>query len=192
MALEQKHLWTFEEYTERPEEYTFCELMDGVLFMPPAPMERHQHLAFEIAFALRMYLQQHPVGRVYIPPFDVRLNPAEDKAYHPDVLFVSQERAGIITTKNIQGAPDLVVEVLSQGTAKYDLRDKKSAYEAAGVREYWVVWQDWPRIEVYRLNEAGQYSSPQLLEQGDTLTTTLLPGFSLPLATLYANLPPVE
>jgi len=112
-------------------------------------------------------------------PFDVILNPeSSTRAWQPDVLFISNERKEIITDENIQGAPDLVIEVLSKSTQNRDLGPKKRAYEENGVREYWVVWSDLPRIEIYHRREAGRYGDPHLLEEGDILTTDLLPGFS--------------
>lgn len=199
MALGQKRRWTFEEYQERPDELAFAELLGGELIMAPSPLRRHQRLTGYLYRRLGNFLDDHPLGEVYIAPFDVRLNPQEAKAFHPDVLFVRSERIGIITSKGIQGAPDLVVEILSQGTAKYDLSDKKAAYEAAGVPEYWALWQDWPRVEVYRLvarpgeaSKAGRYGDPHLLEAGDSLITDLLPGFALALDDLYRDLPPAE
>lgn len=205
MALEQRRKWTFEEYQDRPDELAFAELIDGELFMfgerididgdwsmTPAPRARHQILAGIIYHRIFSHLDAHPIGQVFYPPLDVWLNPAERKAFHPDVLFLSQERAGLLTSKGIQGAPDLVVEVLSPKTQKYDLTGKKAAYEAAGVPEYWAVWQDWPQIQVYRLDATGHYGKPSILEAGDSLTTDLLPGFALALDDLYRNLPADE
>lgn len=187
MALEQQRLLTYADYVALPEDGKRYELIDGEFFVTPAPSYWHQKLADRIIQAIRNYLDEHPVGDAVSAPFDVVLNPQETRAWQPDVLYVANEHRDIIQEKRILGAPDLVVEVVSPGSEQYDLGAKKDAYEQAGVREYWVVWQSFRRVEVYRLKKSGRYGKPDLLDDGDTLTTDLLPGFSLPVARLYAG-----
>lgn len=192
MALEQKRLLTYADYMALPDDGKRFELIDGELYVTPSPTYWHQKLSGGIYVQISNYLQAHPIGEVLIAPFDVILNPEETRAWQPDVVFVANERRHIIKERNIQGAPDLVVEVLSPGTDDRDLGIKKRAYQESGVNEYWVVWQTIPRVEVYRLNEAGRYGDPHLLEEDDTLTTDLLPGFSLEVSRLYAGRPAAE
>src|ERR1035437_3685638 len=104
------------------------------------------------------------------------------------MLFISNERANIITDQNIQGAPDLVIEILSPGTEDRDLGEKKMLYARYGVKEYWIIWQANARIEVYRLGLGRRYGKPTLYEAGEELTTDLLPGFSLAVSSLYPHL----
>lgn len=189
MALEEKHNLTYEDYRALPDDGKRYMLFDGELFMVVAPRPRHQRLIGELSFAIQTYLKAHPIGELYISPVDVRPIPGVAKAWQPDLVYVANERLGIITEEDIQGAPDLVVEVVSPGSFKDDIGRKKRTYQEAGVKEYWIAWQDVARVEVYRLNDAGRYGKPQILETGDSLTTELLPGFALALNDLYRDLP---
>jgi len=92
-----------------------------------------------------------------------------------------------VDEENCKGAPDLVVEVLSEGTRRYDLVRKRALYERAGVQEYWVVDPGIDEVRVFRA-EAGRYAPAAVLaaETGDALSSPLLPGLTLPLAELFA------
>ena len=101
----------------------------------------------------------------------------------PDLLYVSQARAAVLTEKNVQGAPDLVIEVLSPTTAKTDRTIKLKLYARFGVAEYWIVDPEGPSVEVYRRQKEG-LELAATLESRDSLTSPPFPGFSLPLARL--------
>lgn len=178
-------LMTYEEYAALPD--GLYQVIEGKVYMTPAPTPRHQVISGVIFKAISVFLDGHPFGKVFYSPIDVQLSPeAPLKLVQPDIIFISNERLSILTSKNIQGAPDLVVEILSPGTASLDVSDKKDLYERYGVQEYWIVWQDTPRVEVYH---QSSFNQPTLLGRGDTLTTPLLPGFTLVVADLYADLP---
>ena len=111
---------------------------------------------------------------------------SEDDVVQPDVLFVSAARASIVTEKNISGAPDLAVEVLSETTRKTDLSVKRKLYAASGVREYWVADPELETVAVYRAGQAGYERAAELsLEAKDSVQTPLLPGLSLPLSEIF-------
>ena len=158
--------------------------------MTPAPRPKHQTITLTLARRLGNFLDDHPIGRVFVAPLDVlfRQGTPDEEWVQPDVIFVRQERQDIITETNIQGAPDLVVEVLSKGTRSRDLLDKRDLYEREGVPEYWVAHQDRVRVEISRLGPDGAYGDPIALGPGDTLTSPLLPGFTLPVDRLYEGL----
>ncbi|MBX3325108.1 MAG: Uma2 family endonuclease [Nitrospira sp.] len=102
------------------------------------------------------------------------------------MLFVSAARAAIITEKNIQGPPDLVVEILSAGTRKIDEVIKRKLYERYGAREYWIVDQELESIKIYRLTDLGYVRTAGLTQEAnDSLSTPLLPGFQMPLGELF-------
>ena len=105
----------------------------------------------------------------------------------PDLLVLTNERAGSVLTKaHVRGAPDLVVEIGSPGTRRRDETLKQRLYERCGVSEYWVINPTLAAIKVYRLVK-GRYSRVHelMLENGDVLTTPLLPGLELPLAATF-------
>jgi Uma2 family endonuclease len=119
---------------------------------------------------------------VLIAPCDVVLSNYD--VFEPDLLFVSNARSNIITRANLQGAPDLVVEVLSPGTAGYDRGYKQTLYGRHGVREYWLVDPDAATVEV--LIEGAQGLAPAATYTGDdTLTSPLLDGLAIQLAPVF-------
>jgi Uma2 family endonuclease len=119
-------------------EGTRAEIIDGTLYMSPAPLVNHQGLVLKLSSQLYFYCEEdHKFGRVFVSPIDVYLNPKN--AFQPDIIFVSNENNARIKEDGIYGPPDFVIEVLSPGTSKSDLTKKKPAYEKAGVKEYWMV-----------------------------------------------------
>ena len=117
-------------------------------------------------------------------PFDVVFSDFD--VVEPDLLFVSRERAEVLTEKNVQGAPDLVVEVGSPATRRRDEKTKLQLYERFGVQEYWVVDPDLDAIKVYRLVEGRYQRAAELtLAAHDVLSTPLMPGLELSLADIF-------
>jgi Uma2 family endonuclease len=126
-----------------------------------------------------------PTGEVFLPRLDVVLSYFD--VVEPDLLYVSNETAArVITPQNVKGAPDLVVEIASPSTGKRDQTVKKRLYERAGVAEYWIIDPDKGIVRVYRSVD-GQFNRPIELSRAaaDTLSTPLLPGFTLALARLF-------
>ncbi len=106
----------------------------------------------------------------------------------PDLLFVRTERFDLFTAANVQGSPDLLVEVLSPSGRKRDEVIKRDRYERTGVAEYWLVDPEAETVKIFRL-EGDRYGRPQLLSlrDSDSLTTPLLPGLEIPLAVVFAD-----
>ena len=134
---------------------------------------------------VRSYLEENPLGKVLFAPADVVLS--DVNVVEPDLFFLSNDRLDRLTRKNVQGAPDLVVEVLSKSTRRTDEVRKRKLYEKVDVLEYWIVDPELETVEIYRKSGRG-FDRPIELsrEAGDTLTTPLLPGFNAPLARLFA------
>lgn len=130
-------LLTYADYAQLPDDRNRYEILDGVLAVTPGPSTSHQNAAFNLAAILRGHVLRHQLGKVFIAPFDVLLS--QHNVVQPDVLFVSRERLSIVHPANVQGAPDLVVEVLSPSTALNDLNTKRQIYAAHGVANYWVA-----------------------------------------------------
>ena len=122
------------------------------------------------------------LGRVWFAPLDVILS--DHDVVQPDILFVSNARAGIVTDANVQGAPDLVVEILSPGTAQYDRGYKQTLYSRHGVREYWLVDPDGETIELLSETEEG-LNLVANYQRGDTLASVLLEGLNIPLEEIF-------
>lgn len=123
------------------------ELLEGDLLVSPSPNPRHQEVVSNLTGALRV-LQAAGKGKVYPAPLDVVFD--RYTVFEPDVMFIRTERLGIVGERNVTGAPDLVVEVLSESTRDMDLGPKLRAYGRHGVAEYWVVDPDAGTIQVFR------------------------------------------
>ena len=129
---------TYADYLALPGDGRY-ELHDGELVMVASPNEPHQRTSLLLTRQL-LVVEDKGLGRIYVAPFDVILSDTE--VVQPDLLFVSQERAHIITHANIQGAPDLVVEILSPSTSNRDWTRKREMYARHGVKELWIVDPD--------------------------------------------------
>jgi Uma2 family endonuclease len=150
-------------------------LMEGGADLAPAPSDKHQSIVVELLAALHRFITENSLGQIRVSPYDV---------VQPDLLFVSRERAGIITRANVQGAPDLVVEVLSPGTAQYDRGYKRTLYGRHGVREYWLVDPEAETIEVLTRTGRG-LGLRATYHRGETLTSPLLAGLTLDLDQIF-------
>jgi Uma2 family endonuclease len=167
--------FTYEDYYNAPEDKRY-ELHDGDLVVIPSPNELHQRVLGNILFDIALFVRERDPGRVYPAPFDVVFT--NHDVVQPDVIFVSNDRIDIITPDNIQGAPDLVIEVLSPSTAHRDRTFKRALYARHGVREFWFVDTDAHTIEVLLLGAHG-YETVGIFGAGQTLTSPTLTGFNL-------------
>jgi Uma2 family endonuclease len=173
--------FTVNDYMTTPDDKR-CQLLDGELIVAPSPTSRHQTIAGQFFVALNQFVAENGLGRTWIAPLDVVLS--DHDVAQPDILFVSNDRSGIITAPNIQGAPDLVVEILSPATAQYDRGYKRTLYGRHGVREYWLVDPDAETVEV--LTEgAEELALGATYRRGDTLTSPLLDGLAIPLEQIF-------
>ena len=152
--------------------------------MTPAPRTHHQRISGRLSAALNGVAVSRRLGEVFAAPCDVVLS--DENVVQPDLLFVSSARAEIITEDNIQGAPDLMVEILSDSSRKKDEVTKRKLYERFGVAEYWIVDPELESIRVYKLAQQRYSRATELSkEANDVLTTELLPGFHLSISELF-------
>ncbi|MDE2999121.1 MAG: Uma2 family endonuclease [Gemmatimonadota bacterium] len=167
--------FTYKDYVNAPEDKRY-ELIDGDLLITPAPGELHQRVSILLGSKLFQFAFENSLGRVYVAPFDVVLS--EMDVVQPDVLYVSNERSRIITPENVQGAPDMVVEILSPSTATRDTTFKRVLYSRHGVREYWIVDTEQKTITVLLPGNRGLRVA-EVCGEGETLTSATLQGFKL-------------
>lgn len=176
--------FTYEDYLLFPDDGKRHELIDGDHFMTPAPNTRHQITSSNLHRIMSSHVHQGRYGRVFSAPFDVVLS--DQDVVEPDLLFVTTARVSIITEKNIQGAPDLVIEILSESTRKTDEIIKRKLYERFGVQEYWIVDPELETVKIYRLTDQGYARTAELSKESrDTLTTPLLPRLQIALAEIF-------
>ena len=177
--------WTYDDYARIPDDGRRYEVIRGILYMAPSPNTRHQYAISRLGNALYNYVEQHQLGRIYFSPIDVIL-PGLANPIQPDILFIARDRLDIIRKQTIDEPPDLVVEVLSPSSRKHDRRLKYETYEAAGVREYWIVDVDQDLIEVFVLR-TGQYTKSDRYTAGQTAISEVLNGFSISVDAVCAG-----
>jgi Uma2 family endonuclease len=182
MATEVVSKVTFEEFRQFPIDGKRYELLHGEVHVTPAPATRHQSTIQNLAVSLGYHVIKNNLGEVYTAPLDVRLG--EDTALQPDLIFISNARAGIIQEDWITGAPDLVVEVLSPSTAAYDRATKLHIYAEAGVPNVWVLDPQIKTVEVLKL-QGKKYFVDVSLAGDQILASNLFPGWQLPLRDLF-------
>lgn len=175
--------WTYEHWLQFPNDGWKYEILDGVLYMSPPPTINHQDVATELIARMRIYTRNHKLGVVLAAPAGVHL-PTQAVPVEPDILFVREERRHLIEERYVEGAPDLVVEVLSRSNADYDRTTKYGQYERAGVTEYWIVnyWDE--TIAIYNLVDQ-QYHLTGLFQNGDIATSQVLTGFQIAVTDLF-------
>jgi Uma2 family endonuclease len=178
---------TYEDYLQFPDDGKRHELIDGEHYVTATPNRKHQAVSGNLQGMIWSYLQQHPIGRVFTAPFDVIFSQFD--VVEPDLLYLSRERmAQIETSPWVKGAPNLVVEIGSESTRKRDETIKRRLYERFGVSEYWVVDPEIDVIKVYRrVADRFERAAELLLENGDVLTTPILPGLELPLSKIFED-----
>ncbi len=176
---------TFEDYLQTADDERY-ELLDGELFIPPVPNIAHQHVAMKRGTRLDTFVEDGNLGVVYSAPTDVVLSQTD--VVQPDLIFISSERAHIVTTANIQGAPDLIVEISSDSTAGRDETLKRQLYAECGVQEYWLVDPEARTITVMLLGEDG-YAETATHTDVQTLTSPMLEGFAAHLDEILLSRP---
>lgn len=178
---------TYDDFVLFPDDGQRHELIDGEHYVTPSPNTRHQRISGRLHLLIGNWLEAHPIGQVFYAPYDVVFSHFD--VVEPDLLYLSNERAAtVLTALHARGVPELVVEIGSPGTRKRDETIKRRLYERAGVSEYWTIDPAGDVIRVYR--RAGDtFEKPVELsrEAGNMLTTPLLPGLAMPLATIFMD-----
>jgi len=173
---------TFEQFRELPSDGKRYELVHGKVHVTPAPATRHQAVVQNLSLNLGSHVIKNRLGEVWTAPLDVRLS--ADTALQPDLIFISNARAGIIQEDWIAGSPDLVVEVLSPSTAAHDRATKLPIYAQAGVLEVWFIDPKAMTVEVLTLR-GKKYLVEATLAGDQVLVSSLFPHWQLPLHDLF-------
>ena len=176
---------TYEDLVALPDDGMRHELIDGEHYVTPSPNTAHQVIVGNLYFALRRYLEGNDAGQLFMAPFDVVFSDFD--VVEPDLLFIAASRRhDILTTQNVRGAPDLVIEVGSPGTRRRDETIKRRLYERDAVAEYWIVDPDLEVVRIYRRQDGG-YGRPRELarEAEDELRSPFFPGLSLSLDVIF-------
>jgi Uma2 family endonuclease len=167
---------TEDEFEKWADEDTRAEWVDGeVILMSPSNL-LHSRLSIWFVRLLGEFLDRRPVGEILGPEFTIRLA-AQRRRRVPDILFLASERADLLRPTYLEGAPDLAIEIVSPDSQSRDRREKYSEYEAAGVREYWIVDPLSRTVEAYVLGADRRFALIAQVE--DKVASGVLPGFWL-------------
>lgn len=183
MTLQTRQL-TYEEYLKLPEMKARYDIVDGELIMSPSPNIQHQRILRQLFRMLDPFVTEHQLGEVLFAPLDILVQREPLRTRQPDLLFVSNERVGILR-EIIEGAPDLVVEVLSPSNTRADIESKLADYARIGVRECWLVSPEAHTVEVLALRD-GSWKRIALCGLGDQVRSNVLAGLAVPVADIFA------
>lgn len=175
---------TYADYVRLPDDGLRHEIIGGEHYVTPAPSVRHQRILGRIFYAVQSYLNSNPFGEVFPSPLDTLLG--EFDIVVPDLIYISNERSGYLTAKNLQGPPDLVIEILSPSTQRRDRGLKRDLYDRVGVDEYWLVDPVDDRIAVYRREPGDTFGIPVEYARTAILVSPLFPGLELSLDRVFA------
>lgn len=173
--------YTYSDYLQLDDGKRY-EIIEGKLIMVPSPSVKHQLVSNILCEYLGNYIRSNNLGILLGAPMDVYLD--DFNIVQPDILFISRKRNNIITENYIKGAPDLVVEILSESSLQKDRIDKKELYERFGVKEYWIVDPMYKIIEVYTIKNKV-YTLYKTFSQNDVLIPKILKGLKLNLSKVF-------
>lgn len=161
------------------------EIIKGkIMAMSPAPNRLHQRISMKLTKAFLDVFDDHQC-ELYVAPFDVRFPDSNGKiktVVQPDLCVICDPNK--LDEKGCIGAPDLIVEILSPGNSKREMKDKYELYQEQGVSEYWIVRPEEQHIQIYVL-ENGRYIGVQPVVEGDVVTSIKFPALSFDTSGLY-------
>jgi len=145
---------TYEDYVDLPDDGRRYEILDGELEVSPAPAPKHQAVSRNLLWIVHGHVQERGLGSVYYAPIDVILT--DTSIVQPDLVFIAAARESIVSSRGIEGAPDLAVEILSPWSVRRDRVAKAALYARYGIRHYWLADPDANVLEVYE-TEGAEY-----------------------------------
>ncbi len=175
---------TYQEYLNEPETMLRFDIVDGEVIMSAAPNIYHQRTSAKIYLPVHQFVSERGLGEVLYAPLDIIIQRDPLRTRQPDLLFISNQRANIVQDDRIHGAPDLVVEILSPGNTRAEIKGKLSDYAQIGVLECWLVSPQAQTVEVLQLQN-GEWQRLRIHGPGETIQSTTLPGLDLPLSQIF-------
>ncbi|MBL7813960.1 MAG: Uma2 family endonuclease [Saprospiraceae bacterium] len=175
-------LLTYDDYVKlTPPDSGNYELHNGKILFMATPNATHQTISMNLSAHIWQYIRPRQLGKVLAAPMDTVFT--QHDVLQPDLLFVSKEREDIIQ-KVVQGVPDLVVEIKSQGNSSAEMSYKKYIYESTGVREYWYILPEKQQVIQYE-NIDNELIRIKVLEIDDTLKSIVIEGFELAIKDIF-------
>jgi Uma2 family endonuclease len=181
-TIDRSKEWTLEEFMQLEESNLPCELINGEVFMSPAPSFTHQIVSGNLYDLLKAFARKNG-GVALFSPVDVILD--RKNVFQPDLLYVAKENLGIISERGLNAAPDLAVEIISPSNSFKDRNQKRKLYQKFGVKEYWIIDPGNLTLEIY---DFSMEDTPILyLVEDGTVTSQLLPGLSFNFKDLFVR-----
>ncbi len=179
----RKKILTYDDYAAlTPAGSGLYELLNGKIIEMPSPTPAHQRVARQLFKKMDAFVELNQLGELFFAPLDTVFD--QTNTFQPDILFISKSRSAIIEAKKIDGAPDLVVEILSDGNTAKEMSYKKYIYESSGVLEYWIVNLLKQTVTVYN-NIEGELLPSGIFPPSEKAISQILPGFELPVSDLF-------
>ncbi len=175
---------TYQDYAALPSDGRRYEIHEGELSVTPAPGTTHQRVILRLVVALEGYVRARRLGEVFVAPFDVILS--DTTIVQPDITYVATDRTERVSERGIEGAPTLVVEILSPSTSQIDRQTKMQLYARCGIPWYWIVDPEVRVVEAYRL-EAASYVLIKRIAGDEPLSAEPFADLALAPASLWAR-----
>ncbi len=183
VRIPKQKVLTYDDYAAlTPPDSGNYELHNGQIIYMPSPIPTHQIVSNNLATDLTIFLRKHKLGRIFTAPMDVVFNPID--TFQPDIFFLSNDRLHLIGDKKIEGAPDLIVEILSPSNKPKEMGYKKIIYEMSDVKEYWIINLEKQTLTQYE-NVEGEFVSRHIFQKTDALTSLIINGFEIPMNELF-------
>jgi Uma2 family endonuclease len=183
MALPNRVRYKASYIWESPDDGNRYEVIDGQLYVSPAPNWEHQEVLGKLYLRVGAFVYRQGLGRIVPAPVGVELD--DENGVQPDLVYVARERASIIGRRGVRGAPDLVVEALSPSTRRRDLGIKMDRYARAGVPHYWMLDPTTRILLAFRLVGSG-YELTGEYGPGTVFRPELFPGLEIQIDELWA------
>jgi Uma2 family endonuclease len=177
-----KIVLTYDDYCALPNDLNRYEILDGELSVTPVPATKHQIASGNLHRILSNYVLATRIGRLLLSPIDLIL--ATTTVVQPDLIFIGSDRSHVVTQRGVEGAPTLVVEILSPTTHATDRQTKAQLYAKYAVPHYWLIDPDQQTLQAYTLT-GTQYSLITQVQGGDLFTSALFPGLSFQISDLW-------
>jgi Uma2 family endonuclease len=168
------------------------ELIKGKIHkMSTTTYSRHQELVWNFSMQIDKYLRNKPC-KAYFAPFDVCLPRTKDDNVSPKITVLQPDICIVydlskLDEKGCDGAPDLVIEILSPGNSDKEMKLKYDVYKESGVKEYWIVQPEYQNVLVYALDDSGKFIGKHPITASDFLTSTIFPDFTIDLSEAFAE-----
>lgn len=177
---EKRAIFTYQDLQlYEPDQYRH-EIVEGEQYMSPSPSIIHQRIVRKLGIFLSSYVEKYKLGEIFISPIDVVFHDVDVSV--PDIFFISNENSKIIKEKNIQGAPNLIIEVLSPNSIIRDKQLKYKQYTYYGVEEYWIINHENKLVEIHDLRQSKLI---KLVSANHILNTPIFPNLNLPVETIF-------